>query len=164
MPFTIDELLTPERVHLDVSASSKKQALQRLSRYLAEAASDANADEIFDALFERERLGCTAAEGGLAIPHARLEQVRTVRGVLLRLDTPIDFDSGEDRDVDLIFGFVIPAAEDEARADALRRLMQHLVDPALAERLRHADDAEAVLAAIAAIEDRPAAAISGSVE
>lgn len=162
MPFTIDELLTPDRVYLDVSASSKKQALQRLSRYLADGASDANADEIFDALFERERLGCTAAEGGLAIPHARLEQVRSVRGVLLRLDTPIDFDSGEDRDVDLIFGFVIPAAEDEARADALRRLMQHLVDPALAARLRHAGDAEAVLATIGAIDGRPAvAATSG---
>ena len=164
MPFTIDELLTPDRVYLDVSASSKKQALQRLSRYLAEGASDANADEIFEALFERERLGCTAAEGGLAIPHARLEQVRSVRGALLRLDTPIDFDSGEDRDVDLIFGFVIPAAEDEARADSLRRLMQHLVDPAFAERLRDAGDADAVLATIAAIDGRPAVAATSSGE
>ena len=164
MPFTIDDLLTPDRIYLDVSASSKKQALQRLSRYLAEGASDASADEIFDALFERERLGCTAAEGGLAIPHARLEQVRSVRGVLLRLDAPIDFDSGEDRDVDLILGFVIPAAEDEARADALRRLMQHLVDPSLAARLRDADDAGAVLAAIGAIDDRPAVMATGSGE
>ena len=152
MPFTIDSLLTRDRVHLDIEATSKKQVLQLLSHHLAQSADDASADEIFEALFERERLGCTAADCGLAIPHARMPEVRTVRGVLLRLAKPIDFDSSDDRDVDLIFGFVIPSADDEARADALRRLMQHLVDPALARRLRNARDEEEVLAAVTGIE------------
>lgn len=163
MPFTIEELLSRDRIHLDASASSKKQALQLLSRYLAEGASDATADEIFDALVERERLGCTAADCGLAVPHARLGEVRQLRGALLRLDEPVDFDSGAPRDVDLVFGFVVPADEDEARADALRRLMQRLVDPAFARRLRDAEDVEAVLAAVAGIDGlTPAAAESGA--
>ena len=159
MPFTIEDLLTPDRIHLDVSASSKKQALQMLSRHLAEGANDANADEIFEALVERERLGCTAADFGLAVPHARLAAVRNVRGALLRLDEAIDFDSADERDVDLIFGFVIPATEDEARADALRRLMQHLVDPALARTLRDARDPDSIITAIATGDGRPSVAL-----
>lgn len=161
MPFAIEDLLTRDRIHLDVAATSKKQVLQLLSHHLAQSADDASADEIFEALFERERLGCTAADCGMAIPHARMSQVRTVRGVLLRLDHAIDFDSGDDRDVDLVFGFVIPAADDEARADALRRLMQHLVAPALANRLRSAADVDAVLAAVTMVDDHESVAVAG---
>ncbi len=153
MSLNFSNLLSPDSVHTNVAAGSKKHALQILSEHLASAASDATADDIFDALIERERLGCTAAESGLAIPHAKLPGIKEATAVLMQLETPIDFDGNELPAVDLIFGFITPDDSSEELADDLRRLTQTIATPALAEQMRASTEA----ADIYAVLDRTAA-------
>ena len=67
-----------------------------------------NADEVYDALLSREKLGSTGIGNGIAIPHCRLEQVNRATIVLMSLETPIDFDAIDRRPVDLIFALLVP--------------------------------------------------------
>ena len=144
MSLTFSDLLAADSVHVDVPAGSKKHTLQILSEHLAEAASETTADDVFDALIERERLGCTAAESGMAVPHATIPGLTASRAVLLRLENPVDFDGAELPEVDLVFGFIAPKDSSDELADDLRRLTRAIADPALGERLRQAAGAQEI--------------------
>jgi nitrogen PTS system EIIA component len=65
---TFKSLLQPGRVLSNVEARSKKHALDILSELLSSAA-DLDQGDVFQSLISREKLGCTAIENGIAIPH-----------------------------------------------------------------------------------------------
>ena len=68
------DIITPDRVASNVEAKSKKRALEKISDIIA-ANSDTpmGANDIFDSLIARERLGTTAIDHGVAIPHGRIK-------------------------------------------------------------------------------------------
>jgi PTS system nitrogen regulatory IIA component len=67
----LDSLLVTRRIQLKASIVSKKKSLQTLSRLFAENDNNLNQDLVFDAFTAREKLGSTALENGIAIPHCR---------------------------------------------------------------------------------------------
>ncbi len=67
----ISEILEPGRVLGNVEARSKKRALEILSELLGHAGEECVANDIFDNLVQREKLGCTALGRGVALPHGR---------------------------------------------------------------------------------------------
>src|SRR5690606_40576648 len=107
-------LLEPGRVLANVEARSKKHALDILSELLASASDDLDQGEIFQSVIGREKLGCTAIEDGIAIPHGRLEGLERSVGAFLRLTRPIDFDAPDGQPVDLMFGLLVPKAAAQA--------------------------------------------------
>ncbi|WP_370248812.1 PTS sugar transporter subunit IIA, partial [Thalassolituus sp.] len=116
MSLRIEDILTPERSVIDVAVSSKKKLLEQLSALVAEEISDASADDIYERLLARERMGSTGIGEGIAIPHCRLMHCERALGILLRLQTPIDSDALEGRPVDLGFALLVPDdATDEHR-------------------------------------------------
>ncbi len=54
------------------------------------------------------RLGPTGVGHGIALPHARLEDLDEIVGVFLRLEKPLDYDSVDRQPVDLVFGLFAP--------------------------------------------------------
>ena len=105
----IADLVTPAGVVPSLKATSKKQALQELSKRAADL-SRLDEREIFDALIERERLGTTGVGMGIAIPHSRFAKLDRLVGLFARLDKPISFDSVDEQPVDLIFLLLAPEA------------------------------------------------------
>ncbi|MEM7612523.1 MAG: PTS sugar transporter subunit IIA [Pseudomonadota bacterium] len=153
MPINFREMLKPESVFVNVDAGSKKHALQMLSGHLARDQAVVTADDIFEALLERERLGCTAGEFGLAIPHARLPGIDAPYAVILRLSNSIDFDSGANPDVDLIFGMIAPERSDEEDAKRFSAMASRLTAMDVTERLRRAHDERAIYDLLMALDD-----------
>ena len=95
-------LLTPECIEANLKVTSKKQALQEISKRIADATNE-NERDIFDVITEREKLGTTGVGDGIAIPHSKLETLEKLYGFFARLEKPINFDSVDERPVDLIF-------------------------------------------------------------
>src|SRR5579863_7852846 len=114
----IEDLITPASVIANLRASSKRQALMELARRAAPL-TKRDEREIFEMLWERERLGSTGIGMGTAVPHGKLPQLDRLYGVFARLDKPIDFDAIDDRRVDLIFVLLAP---ESAGADHLKAL------------------------------------------
>jgi nitrogen PTS system EIIA component len=132
-------LLKPGRVLSNVEARSKKHALDVLSELLSSAA-DLDQGEIFQSLISREKLGCTAIENGIAIPHGRLESLDGPVGAFLKLSRPVDFDMPDREPVDLIFGLLVPMTEDDigCHREEVSLIATALADRALAAALRRA--------------------------
>ena len=156
MSRTFQSLLRADDVYVDVEVGSKKHALQLLSQRLSEAAADVTADAVFDGLVERERWGCTAAEGGVAVPHARLDATERPLAVLLRLAEPIDFDGPQAEMVDILFGFIVPESATPSDAEDLKELTERVLDGSLVRTLRDAPDGRAIYAALQQDDGRAA--------
>ena len=141
----LTDLLDGECIVANLRATSKKQVLQELAR---RAADITNIDErkIFAVLMDRERLGTTGVGSGIAIPHGKLPELHRLYGIFARLEKPVDFQSIDERPVDLIFVLLAP---EEAGADhlkALARVSRLLRDQNTCEKLRGTGEVDALSA------------------
>ena len=138
----ITDILSPDSIIPAAEAGSKKQLLEMLAEM---AAQKTGLDErlVLDALIERERLGTTGIGRGVALPHTRLNNLKSIFCGFIRT-SPVDFESVDDKPVDLAFLLLVP---EEAGADhlkALARLSRLLRDEAVATALRQAKDTESI--------------------
>ncbi|HZW60149.1 MAG TPA: PTS sugar transporter subunit IIA [Woeseiaceae bacterium] len=134
----LEDLVKPDNVLCNAHARSKKHCLEILSELLARSDSELSNEEIFAGLIDRERLGCTSLDKGIAFPHCRVEGVHQSCGALMKLSAPVDFDATDGEDVDLVFGLMVPRdADDSHRAD-IRMIAGSLMSPELRARLRAA--------------------------
>ena len=138
-------LTGPDAVLASVKASGKKALLAELA---SRAATVFKLDErkLFDRLLERERLGSTGIGGGIAIPHGRMGGLDKPVGVFARLGHPVDFDSIDERPVDVVFLLVAPEGAGADHLKALARVSRLLRDRSLVEKLRATESADALYA------------------
>ncbi len=135
---SIGSTLTPGRVLCNVEARSKKHSLDILSELLASAGEDLEQGEVFDSLVSREKLGCTAIEDGVAIPHGKMAGLEHSIGAFVCLSNPVDFDTLDQEPVDLIFGLLVPEDSAEDHRAELRNVALALKNGGFRERLRKA--------------------------
>jgi nitrogen PTS system EIIA component len=140
-----DLLITPAHVLPHLKVASKKQLLQEAAHRIA-ALSGLHERAVFDVLLERERLGSTGTGNGIAIPHGKLAEAKSMIGLFARLDTPIDFDAIDEQPVDLVFVLLAPEGAGADHLKALARVARLLRDRAICEKLRGADQADAIFA------------------
>lgn len=152
----LTELLSLDSVIANLKATSKKQALQELAKRSA-AVTDLEEREIFNVLLEREKLGTTGVGNGIAIPHGKLPDLDRLTGLFARLERPIEFDSIDDRPVDLIFLLLAPETAGAEHLKALARVSRMLRDATICEKLRGSDTAEALYALLTEQATRSAA-------
>jgi PTS system nitrogen regulatory IIA component len=141
----IADLIAPERVIASLRVPGKRQALQELARRAAAAAKQDERD-VFEVLWERERLGSTGIGMGTAVPHGKLPRLDRLYGVFARLERPIDFNAIDDRPVDLIFALLAPENAGADHLKALACVSRLLRNRAICEKLRGTDSAEALYA------------------
>jgi PTS system nitrogen regulatory IIA component len=142
----IEDLLpSPTQVLPHLKVNGKKQALQELSRRASEL-TGVHERQIFDVLLERERLGTTGVGNGIAIPHGKLAEVKSMFGLFARLDHAVDFEAIDEQPVDLIFLLLAPEGAGADHLKALARVSRLLRDRSICEKLRGADQAEAIYA------------------
>lgn len=136
----ISDLLKPGNVLADVQASSKKSLFQQAGE-LFSTSHGASAEEVFDSLFSRERLGSTALGYGIAIPHGRIKGLKDAAAAFIRLREPIDFDAPDNLPVDLLFILLAPEAATDLHLQILGELAQMFSEKDMREQLRAAPDA-----------------------
>lgn len=138
----LTKLLVPGAVRLVGQLTSKKRLFQELGELVA-SAYGLNAATAVDGLQERESLGPTGVGHGIALPHARLEDLDKIVGVFIRLEKPLDYDSVDRQPVDLIFGLFAPKDSGVDHLKALALVSRTMRDQAVCSKLRsNADPAK----------------------
>lgn len=140
----VSEFIQADRVLCDVEASSKKRAFETLSQLISKNCDGISANEVFDSLIAREKLGGTGLGYGVAIPHGRLKNIDSTRGAFIKLKSGIDFDSIDKKPVDLMFALLVPENADEEHLQTLALLANMLNDEKIRDNLRHASNADEV--------------------
>ena len=144
---SLHEFLSPEAVLPALRVSGKKQALHEVAHHAARL-SGLEERVIFEALWQRERLGSTGIGEGIAIPHGKLPGLDRLVGLLARLERPIDFEALDGQPVDIIFLLLAPEGAGADHLKALAKVARVLREPATTERIRATRDADALYAVI----------------
>ena len=149
--FTID----PRAVRI-VRAETKQQILSELADCFATVYSLDRAS-VLERVEERERLGSTGFGRGVAIPHARLENLPRPVATFFRLENPVEFDAADGMPVDCVFGLLSPEQAGATHLQALAAISRLMRDERMHERLLAAPDADAIYALLVNVIDRDAA-------
>jgi len=136
----ISPLLQPANILADLDVTSKKRLFEQAAQ-LIQTSHKVDAQEVFDSLFSREKLGSTGLGYGIAIPHGRIKHLKDTACAFLRLKAPIEFDAPDSQPVDLVFVLLAPAAATDMHLQILGELAAMFSDESFRARLRAAPDA-----------------------
>ena len=132
-------LLKPEAIRVFSSVSSKKRLMHDLAG-VAELCYNTNYTRAVEALLEREALGPTGVGGGVALPHARLEELDRVVGAFVLLENPIEFEAIDKQPVDIIFSLFAPKSAGVEHLKALALVSRTLREQSIVSKLRSNPD------------------------
>ncbi|MBJ3786939.1 PTS sugar transporter subunit IIA [Devosia sediminis] len=149
---TIADLYPQNRIFLNVSASSREQLFDYLSDRAAELGL-VNSRLCNRALHIREELGSTGLGNGIAIPHARIEGLDTVVGLLATLARPIDFEAVDGEPVDLVMMLLMPEQSGSDQIKALSRIAKIARDEPTVNAIRRAVSPQEVADLLADAEE-----------
>jgi len=144
----LEEIIKPDAVLCNAHARSKKHCLEILSELLVRSIPEIGAEAIFEGLIERERLGCTGLEAGVALPRCRVDGLERCIASLIKLSEAIDFDATDREPVDLVFGLLVPSQLDDAHHADIELITGILKDPGLRSRLREATSSKQLYEAL----------------
>ena len=133
------DILQQGAVKMLGGCTSKKRLFHDLGA-MAEQSYNMPFADVIDALIEREGLGPTGVGHGIALPHARLADVDRVRGLFLRLEKPLNFDSVDRQPVDLVFALLAPEEAGVEHLRALALVSRTMRNPDICAKLRANSD------------------------
>jgi PTS system nitrogen regulatory IIA component len=100
----VHELLTPQHILMDLHPAPKEEMIARLVEHIPpEAMGETTQKEIVAAILKRETIESTAIGNGIAIPHARLTELRQFLIILGLSKDGIDFDAIDKKPVHILF-------------------------------------------------------------
>lgn len=140
----LTDIMSTGRIELAMRASSKKRALEQLSELIANEPG-LNSNSVFQSLIERERIGSTGIGENVAIPHGRIKGLDRAVGAFAILEEQIDFDSIDQKPVNMIFALVVPEDATEEHLQLLAQLARIFSNTATKEKLLEAGTPEHAL-------------------
>jgi mannitol/fructose-specific phosphotransferase system IIA component (Ntr-type) len=96
-------LITPEMVKVPLEAFDKEEAIAELVELLVRSGKVTDRDAVEDALYEREAKGSTGIGGGVAIPHAKSDDLEGVVVAVGVSPDGVEFDAADGEPVHLVF-------------------------------------------------------------
>lgn len=141
---SMSRLLEPARVLANVEARSKKHALEILSELIAGISDDLSNAQVFEALVERERIGNTGMGKGVAIPHGRINGIKTTTAAFLKLSEAIDYGAQDGEPVSMIIAIAVPDDEDPDNFEDVALAARALADPQLTRMLGEVSSSRAL--------------------
>jgi len=145
----IGEILTRAQIVPELHATNKEGVLRELVSHLTKHSSNlpASAEQIVQALVDREQLGSTGVGEGVAIPHAKIGGLGDLVACFGRAREGVAFDSIDQYPVSLIFVLLVPENSAGAHLKALARISRLLKDGDFRSRLLQLDSDQAIYSA-----------------
>lgn len=139
----ISTLLMEDAVFSKENCTSKKGALEKISRVAAEKL-NIDAQILFNDLIAREKIGSTGVGSGIAIPHVKIASDLPATAVFIQCETALDYDAYDGNKVDLLYAIFIPEDRCQEYLTALSQISKKLLDKNFLRQLRNADNNQAL--------------------
>ncbi len=140
----VADLINQDSILINIESKSKKNILETISDNLADG-DLGQKDTIFDKLYEREKLGTTAFGQGIAIPHARIPNIKSPKILFMKLSQGIDFDALDKKKVDLIFSLIVPDTKDDSHIEILSKVASIVDSKTFVQKIRDLSDKQKIL-------------------
>lgn len=146
----LSNLVTVTRIRTGVETTDREHVLKVLSSLIS-ADLSIDADDVLEALEDREKLGSTAIGNGIALPHAKLESISQPIAALVTLQAPIGMRAPDDKKVDVFLAVLVP--KEKGDLAQLAKVVKRMRDEDLLDRLRQAETPEAAYTALEEQQD-----------
>ena len=152
----LTDFLDFESIRVGLSVGNKRQLVTMLGQ-TAGAHLGLDPAAIVDSVLERERLGSTGFGNGVAIPHGKIDGLKSIYAMLVRLAEPLDYKAIDGAPVDLIFLMLSPPDAGAQHLKALASVSRTIRNGTTLEKMRGARSRDALAAVLMASEERDAA-------
>ncbi len=136
--------LDDSHIIINDNSKSKKTILEKAAEIFYQS-SGISKDIIFQKLYEREKLGSTSVGKGVAIPHARIENIDCPYLSIILQNDAVEFDNVDDLNVDIIISIIVPDKDFEEHLKLLSYISEKLDDQQTRKNLRHARNSGEIL-------------------
>lgn len=137
----LSSILKPEMVWPELKAKTKSEVIRELAKRAAACDKSLDERQIAEILRERERLGSTGIQDGIAIPHGKVPGLSNIIIACGYSKEGIDFDAHDQKPTHLFFVLLAPEFAAGQHLKVLARLSRLLKDGRFRERLMTAQDA-----------------------
>ena len=144
----ISELITEERISLDLCATENITVLKELVEVLGNHELITDKEELFKELQEREVLESTGIGDGIAIPHVRTEKVKEMVIAFGRSEKGVEFNALDNKPVHLFFLIVTPKEDSSKLMRILAKLCRLLRDGSFRQALLTAPSKQTIIGLI----------------
>ncbi|MBX3473535.1 MAG: PTS sugar transporter subunit IIA [Planctomycetes bacterium] len=122
----IHGMLRPERVIMNLKATSKREALVEIVEDLGKASGVTDVEALKKAILDREEIMSTGVGLTIAVPHAKLASVKSFTLGLARSQRGIDYDSLDGQPVRIIVTIAAPDNDQNTYLRVLAAVMHVL--------------------------------------
>lgn len=141
----ITDILDKDSVIVDMKSKTKEEAIKELLGKLKKNGLIKNEKEIFETVMEREKLGSTGIGQGIAVPHAKSDQIENLVAALGISKTGVDFDSLDGEPVNIIFLVLAPTKSVGLHLKALAKIARLLKDRVFRNALKNAQSPDEII-------------------
>jgi PTS system nitrogen regulatory IIA component len=152
----LSEFLDFDAIKPGLPAGNKRSLLNQLAS-IAASRLDLPAAEILDTISEREKLGSTGFGQGVAIPHGKVEGLKRIYGLFVRLAEPVGYKAIDRKPVDLVFLLLSPPDAGAEHLKALAAISRVVRNAPTLEKMRGARSRDALAAVLMGADERDAA-------
>ncbi|MBI5300417.1 MAG: PTS sugar transporter subunit IIA [Deltaproteobacteria bacterium] len=138
------DTLSKDLILPDLVSQNKVDCLMEFAQAAAKAYPELKKDDIAHVLLEREKLGSTGIQDGIAIPHGKMKQLSKIIMIFGRSLKGIDFQAYDNKPTHLYFVLLAPEDATTEHLKLLARLSRLLKSPTLREKMLKAEDALAL--------------------
>lgn len=140
----LGSLIRPDLIFPDLPAADRAEVLRAFAERLAGHGLVDDAGALFDRLQEREQLGSTAIGGGIAIPHCKVDRLKSGVVALGRVLQGVDFGAADGQPVRLFFLVISPSQSPAEHLQILAAISRWIKSGSRIEALLEQPDAGAL--------------------
>jgi len=153
----ITDFLKEDCILVNLKSKEKKEALEELLILLKNKNYIKDSKEILETVLEREKLGSTGIGQGIAVPHARTDQIENLVGAVGISTNGISFNSLDGEPVNIIFLIIAPTKSIGLHLKALAKIARLLKNRTFRNALRNAETSAEVIEIIKEDDEKPVA-------
>jgi len=147
----LQKAFQPSTIKTDLESENKDELFEELVDLLAKSYPPHQAfprQEILEALYRREAKMSTGICKGIALPHATVMGLDSLKGAIGISKKGIDYDALDGHPVYLVFLLLSPPDDADPHLHALQRLAALIEDKAVVQKLSSANTPEAAFSII----------------
>lgn len=134
----LSEILRCEMVWPSLTSTTKEDVIRELAYLIAQGSPPLNSSDLSNALLDREKLGSTGIENGIAIPHAKVPGLDHIIVACGKSDKGLDFDAHDSKATHLFFVLLAPEHSTGMHLKVLARLSRLLKESRVRNKLLEA--------------------------
>ncbi|MCS7180942.1 MAG: PTS sugar transporter subunit IIA [bacterium] len=150
----IVDYLKEDCIITNLKSRDKKNVLREMIKLLEKNGYVKEGEKILETVMEREKLGSTGIGQGIAIPHAKTDQINDIICALAISQNGVDFDSLDGEPVYIIFLVLAPTKSIGQHLKTLAKIARLLKDKVFRNTLRNCKTPEEAIKVIKEDEEK----------